>query len=246
MRGVEATPPRVHADATTQAAAKDCGRPQATGGTMNGRRILEIGGLAAAVVLIAFGIGALALSIDARNTVSEEVSREAIVGSPDMNPADIKTAANEAGLPATIALPTCNVADKPIENGADARCFAQYLRIHALESSGGLTYAQMGRFVSAAAPTDPKGTSDEAAALMADGKPVSNGARNTWITATALATALNVSYMAEQIALFGLIVGIALLLSGIGFLILAIAVLGGAKAASKTTAATPIPKPVTP
>jgi hypothetical protein len=212
---------------------------------MNGRRILEYGGIAAGVLMIAFGIGALVLSINARATVGDELSQEAIVGSPDMNPADIKTAASEAGLPATIALPTCNVADKAIENGTDARCFAQYMRIHALEASGGATYAQMGRFVAAAAPTDPKGTSDEAAALMADGKPVANAARNTWVTETALATALNVSYMAQQIALFGLIVGIALLLSGIGFLVLAIAVLGGATAASTKTAATTSVKPVT-
>ncbi len=211
---------------------------------MNGRRILEYGGVAAGVLLIAFGIGALVLSINARATVGDELSQEAIVGSPDMNPADIKTAANEAGLPATIALPSCDVANKAIESGTDARCFAQYMRIHALEASGGLTYAQMGRFVAAAAPTDPKGTNDEAAALMADGKPVANGARNTWITETALSTALNVSYMAQQIALFGLIVGIALLLSGIGFLILAITVLGGATAAS-TKAATTSVKPVT-
>jgi len=212
---------------------------------MNGRRILEYGGVAAGVLMIAFGIGALVLSVNARATVGDELSQEAIVGSPDMNPADIKTAASEAGLPATIALPTCNVADKAIETGTDARCFAQYMRIHALESSGGLTYAQMGRFVAAAAPTDPKGTSDEAAALKADGKPVANGARNTWITETALATALNVSYMAQQIALFGLIVGIALLLSGIGFLVLAIAVLGGATAASTKPATTTSVKPVT-
>ena len=205
---------------------------------MNSRRILEIGGLIAGVLMIAFGIGALVMSINARNTVSNELTAEAIVGSPDMSPAAIKTAASEAGLAATIALPTCDVADKAIANGSDARCFAQYMRIHALEASGGLTYAQMGRFLAASAPTDPKGTSDETAALKgADGKPVSNGARNTWVTETALATALNVSYMAEQIALFGLIVGIALLLSGIGFAILAIAVLGGARQAVTSPAA---------
>ena len=101
------------------------------------------------------------------------------------------------------------------------------MRIHALEASGGLTYAQMGRFLAAKDPTNPAGTSDEAAALKdADGNPVANAARNTWVTETALTTALNVSYMAEQIALFGLIVGIALLLSGIGFVILALIVLG--------------------
>jgi hypothetical protein len=132
----------------------------------------------------------------------------------------------EAGLK-NVAAPTCSVADKAIANGSDARCFAQYMRIHALEASGGLTYSQMGRFLAASDPTDPAGTSDETVALKDDaGKPVANAARNTWVTETALTTALNVSYMAEQIALFGVIVGIALLLSGIGFIILALIVLG--------------------
>ena len=34
------------------------------------------------------------------------------------------------------------------------------------------------------------------------------------------------SYMAEQMALFGIVVGVALLLSGIGFVILALGALG--------------------
>ena len=38
------------------------------------------------------------------------------------------------------------------------------MREHTLSSTDGLTYAQMGRFQSAADPQDPKGTSDEAAA----------------------------------------------------------------------------------
>ena len=193
---------------------------------MTSRRVLEIGGIVAGVLMIAFGIGALVMGINARSTVSDEIKAEQIVGSPDMNPTAIAAEAKEAGLE-NVTLPSCDVAGQPIETGTDARCFAQYLRIHALEASGGLTYAQMGRFLAASDPNDPKGTSDEAAAVKDDaGKPVSNATRNTWVTATALATALNVSYMAEQIALFGLIVGIALLLSGIGFIILALSVLG--------------------
>jgi hypothetical protein len=42
------------------------------------------------------------------------------------------------------------------------------------------------------------------------------------VTETALTTALNTSFLAEQIALFGVVVGFALLLSGIGFGILAL------------------------
>jgi F0F1-type ATP synthase membrane subunit c/vacuolar-type H+-ATPase subunit K len=52
-------------------------------------------------------------------------------------------------------------------------------------------------------------------------QPVENGRRNVWVTETALTTALNTSYMASQLALFGIVVGIALLLTGIGFAILA-------------------------
>jgi len=45
------------------------------------------------------------------------------------------------------------------------------------------------------------------------------------VTETALTTALNTSYMAQQLSLFGIVVGVALLLAGIGFGILAV---GGA------------------
>lgn len=198
------------------------------------RKVFEIGGYVAAAVLIVFGIGALVMSFNARSTVTTELSREFIVGSPDMNPTEITKAVKEAGL-SNVPIPSCDVADKAIKSGADARCFAQYMRIHALESSGGLTYAEMGRFASAANRSDPKGTNDDtAAAKDASGAPVPNGARNTWITETALATALNVSYMASQIALFGIVVGFALLLSGIGFAVL---VVGGSLRSRPATAA---------
>src|SRR5207342_368750 len=117
--------------------------------------------------------------------------------------------------------------DETIDTGSEARCFAQYMRIHALEATGGLSYAQMGRLQSAAKPDDPAGTSDDTAAAKDEsGQPISNGARNIWINETALATALNVSYMAEQISVFGIVVGVALILTGIGLVILALAVFG--------------------
>jgi len=195
---------------------------------MTGRRFLEIGGIVAGAILIAFGAGALVLSINARNTVSDELTQQKIVGSPDMNPTDIQAAMTEAKITGVVPVPTCNVANKAIETGSDARCFAQYMRIHALEATGGLTYAEMGRYQSASEPTDAKGTNDpNAAAKDENGQPISNGQRNTWVTETALSTALNVSYMAEQTALFGIVVGIALLLTGIGLIVLAFAVFRG-------------------
>jgi hypothetical protein len=194
---------------------------------MRATRLWEIGGFISGAVLILFGVGALYLGINGYQTVGDELSKEQIVGGSDMAPAEIQKAASEAGLPDTIDLPTCDVVDETIDTGDEARCFAQYMRIHALEATGGLSYAQMGRFQSADNPDDPAGTSDDtAAAKDENGQPISNGARNLWINETALATALNVSYMAEKISVFGIVVGVALILTGIGLVILAFAVFG--------------------
>jgi hypothetical protein len=115
------------------------------------------------------------------------------------------------------------------------------MREHTLESTGGLTYAEMGRFVSAEDPDDPAGTRDEEAALLDEkGQPVANSARNTWVTETALTTALNMSYMAERLSVFGLVVGVALLLTGIGLVILAFAVFGREPATQPARAGAPI------
>ncbi|MDX6377656.1 MAG: hypothetical protein QOE98_1959 [Gaiellaceae bacterium] len=186
-------------------------------------KTFKYGGFIAAAVLIAFGAVAIFMGFNGRSTVQSSLKLEAITGSEGMNPATIAADAKKAGLPATIALPTCDVAGKAIDSGAAARCFASYIRIHALEASGGKTYSQLPRF----ATTDGAGTSDPTAALKdANGATVSNPARDQWITATALATALNVSYMADQLALFGIVVGVALLLTGIGFGVLAGGLLG--------------------
>ena len=184
---------------------------------------LRLGGYAAAVVLIVFGIGTITIGIVGKSTVEDELSQEKIVGSPDMSPEGIAPGIEEAKL--TVDAPDCDVAGEPITTGSEARCFAQYMRIHALESSGGLTYAEMGRYVSASDSTDPAGTNDEAAAAKDEsGKPVSNAARNTWVTETALSTALNVSYFATGVAIFSIVVGVALILAGVGFALLAAAV----------------------
>jgi hypothetical protein len=180
------------------------------------RRIFEIAGIAAGVVLIAFGITAIVMGVNGRNTVQSNLAQERIVFG------DAKT---DEAVPAKYS-------GQLVNNGDKARAFAGVMREHTLASSGDLTYAQMGRFV--AKEGTPKqftdgqgGTSDEKyAALNPDTEqPVSNPARNLWVTETALTTALNLAYTAEQVSLFGIVVGIALLLSGIGFAVLAI---GGA------------------
>ncbi|MGD0713292.1 MAG: hypothetical protein ABSB24_03790 [Gaiellaceae bacterium] len=185
------------------------------------KRILEFGGVAAGIVLVAFGIAAILLGFSGKSTVNSSLKEQQIVGTPDMTPAGIKAEAQQAHLPATIKLPTCSVAGKAVTNGATARCFADYMQIHAYESTGGVPYAQMPEYATA----NGKGTNDASKALMSNGQPVANAARNVWVTETALSTALNVSYMASQLGNFGIVVGIALLLTGFGFIILA---LGGA------------------
>ena len=186
------------------------------------RRWLEIGGLAAGIVLVLFGIGALVMGVDARSTVQSNVRQEHIVGTPDMTPAAITAEAKQAGLDvASLSIPTKSVAGLAINSGDRAHTFAGYMRIHALEATGGLTYAQMPRY----ATENGKGTNDPNQALKVNGQPQDNAARNVWVTETALGTALQSSYMASQLALFAIVVGFALLLTGVGFGVLAV---GGA------------------
>jgi F0F1-type ATP synthase membrane subunit c/vacuolar-type H+-ATPase subunit K len=183
---------------------------------MSTRRILLWGGLAAGVVLVAFGIAAIVMGFDGRSTVRDSLEAEQIYfGDAQQDEAVARHASQWSG--------------EQVRTGEQARAFAEVIHDHALALTGGLAYAETGRFVAADDTDDPAGTSDPAAAQTDEaGNPVPNPARSTWVTATALSTALNMSYMAEQMALFGIVVGIALVLSGIGFAILALAALGGA------------------
>jgi hypothetical protein len=164
------------------------------------------GGIAASVMLIAFGIGAIVIGTMGYNDVRDEIAVQNIVAGDDA--AELTDGALQPG--------------QKITTGAEARAFADIMEFHTLESTEGKRYADMGRFLT------PSGedTSDEAlAAKTEDGRPVENGLRNMWVTETALTTALNTSYFAERVAYFSIVMGIALLLTGIGFLVLT---LGGA------------------
>jgi hypothetical protein len=207
------------------------------------RKTFEIGGIVAAVVLVAFGIAAIVMGASGQSTVHDSLAEQKIVGSADMTPAAIKAEAAKAGLDTSkLTIPSCSVANKTVNSGSTARCFAQYMNIHALEATGGLHYSQMPRYASA----NGEGTNLESNAVKdAKGKPAESPARNVWIQETALSTALNTSYMATQVGLFGIVVGIALLLSGLGFAILAI---GGALRNPDTALKFLVPRerPVTP
>ena len=193
------------------------------------RRAVKLAGLAAALILIAFGTAAVVKGVDGHSTVHDSLALEAVTGEEDMTPSVIAGKVKAAGLKA-VDLPTCSVEGKAITNGTDARCFAQYMRADALLATGGKTYAQMPRYAS----KDGKGTDDLAAAIkFPNGVGMPNPARNVWITETALTTALNTSYMAEQISLFGIAVGGAFLLVG---LLIGVTALGAVRVPSLKTA----------
>jgi hypothetical protein len=165
-------------------------------------KLFQYGGIVASVILIAFGAGSLFMGIDGRATVRDNLKREQIVGTPDM---------------------AKSVAGKQVTTGAQAKAFAQGMRKHTLEATGGQTYAEMGRYLTAAG----KPTNDEKAAAVdpKTQKPVENGARTLWVTETALTTALNTAFFAESVATFAIVMGVALLLVGGGFLVLTLRVL---------------------
>ena len=173
-------------------------------------------------MLIAFGIGAVVIGINGQDRVGTELAREQIVGTPDST-----------------------IANQLVNTGGEAQAFAKVMRKHTLEATGGKTYAQMPQYLTAYG----KGTADKAAAAKdpKTGAPVSNPARTIWVTETALTTALNTAYFAESMATFVIAMGFALLLTGIGFLVLSLRVLRQPSArrrsvpARKTVAAVAVP-----
>jgi hypothetical protein len=181
-------------------------------------KLFRYGGIAASIVLIAFGIGAVATGFSGRDQVRSNLAREQIVGTPDSS-----------------------IPGQKVDTGSEAQAFAKVMRKHTLEATGGQTYAQMGQFLDKAG----KPTSDEKLAAIdpKTQKPVSNPARQIWVTETALTTALNTAYFAESVSLFAIVMGFALLLVGVGFLVLTLIALRRPVPASERGWAAPAAAP---
>jgi len=170
------------------------------------KKLFGYGGIAASVILVAFGAGAIVIGANGYNDVRDEIAAQQITATDDA--AELTDGRLQPG--------------QAIKTGADARAFADVMEHHVLESTKGERYAEMGRFVTPAG----EDTNDEAlAATTPEGRPVENGLRNLWVTETALTTALNTAFFAERVAVFSIVMGVALLLTGVGFLVLT---LGGA------------------
>ena len=155
-------------------------------------KVFSIGGYLAAALLILLGIAVIVVGVVGRSYVQDQVQKENIVGSDEVTPDATETALKQAGLQ-NVSAPSCSVAGEDVDTGKEAKCFADYMRIHTLEATGGKTYAEM---------------------------PHDSPERDIWVTETALTTALYTSYFAENVALFAIIVGIVMLLVGNGFVVL--------------------------
>ena len=107
-----------------------------------------------------------------------------------------------------------SIPNAPVDSIATALSMADIIQEHAANFTGGLTYAEMGRF--AVESGDPAGTSNPEEALKdANGAPVSNAARNTQLTASGLVTSLSLSAMAIGLSYGAIALGIAFTLLGI-------------------------------
>jgi len=158
------------------------------------------GGVAASIILIAMSVGLIAVGINGRDTVRTDLAREQIVGTPDST-----------------------IPGQKVDSGSEAKAFAAVMREHTLAATDGQTYSQMGHYLDASGqPTDEEAT---AAKDPKTGEAVENPARNIWISSTAFQTALNTAYFAESVATFVIAMGGALLLVGIGLLVLTLKLL---------------------
>lgn len=106
-----------------------------------------------------------------------------------------------------------SIAETPVRGPLTMKAQADIIREHTLNRTGGLSYAEMPGRVEQL---------DEAGNVVIDenGEPVmvSNSAREIWLRATTLTTALNLGIMAYALAAFAVVVGLALVASGGVFL----------------------------
>jgi hypothetical protein len=158
---------------------------------MNKLRLFPTAVIVIGIVFAITGLVATGAGIYVNNFVGEQLAAQNI------------TTPDDASIPNT-----------PVRDIATALSMANIIQVHAAKSSGGLTYAQMGRF--AVADGNPAGTNNPEEALVdAAGKPVSNQARNTQLTAAGLVTSLSLSAMAIGASYGAIALGVAFTLLGL-------------------------------
>ncbi len=140
------------------------------------------------VAFIAGGLYMVREGRDAKDEVRDAIVRENITTSQD------------ASLP--------NI---QVTNAATAKSEAQAIESHVLKATGGETYATVDRYVAA----DGVGTtSDKDKALIVEGNPVTNPARNTAFQGAALRTSLNLAVMGFKVS--DLVIGMGFFMVAVG------------------------------
>jgi len=161
------------------------------------KKLFPIALIVLGVVFLGAGVYTVGRGFDAKDQVRAELLAQNIVTPED------------ASIP-----------NAQVEDVATAKSMADIINKHALESTEGLTYSEMGRFMTA--DGDPAGTSDEDEAVKGpDGRPVANPLRNVAFQAATLRTSLYSSVMAFEVAtlvqgLGALIVVLGLSVGGVG------------------------------
>src|SRR5918992_6365726 len=87
-------------------------------------KFIRYGGIAASVMLIAFGIGSIYAGFDGRDRVQSDLAREQIVGTPDST-----------------------IPGQKVDTGSEAQAFAAVIRTHTLEATGRQDHAPHGRLL---------------------------------------------------------------------------------------------------
>jgi hypothetical protein len=151
------------------------------------------------VLLVLIGLGFLVggsytvvRGIDARSAVRAELARQDITTTPDARIPNVK-----------------------VTDANTAQVMADVIQKHVDEITGGRSYAELGRYLTA----DGKGdTSDENLAMKdKDGNPVNNPVRDLALTADTLRTGLYTSIMALNMADLVIGLGVAIVVIGLVF-----------------------------
>ena len=152
------------------------------------KKLFPIALMVLGLVFLGAGVYTVVRGFDAKDQVREELIAQNI------------TTPEDASIP-----------NARVDDVSTARSMADIIETHALESTDGRTYAEMGRFLA----VDGGDTNDpEAAVTGADGKPVANPLRNTAFQASALRTSLYTSVMAFEVG--NLVIGLGLMVIVLG------------------------------
>lgn len=108
-----------------------------------------------------------------------------------------------------------SIPNAPVRDPLTLKAQADIIRTHALDMTGGLTYSQMPRQIESVDENGEKVLDEEGAPVM-----VPNKARDTWITVTALTTALNLGILTYAFSAFIILIGVISVWTGIVFAVL--------------------------